>query len=95
MKKETGYCDYYNIEFVKKYNNLSYQNYHTEIVGNTFYIFEKNKVHVGIILKRIKTERINIAIIPMIKTREETIRDVLRAWNFGEKYKWLYNDLKD
>lgn len=94
MKKKLGFCDYYNHEFVNKYKGLSYQNYHTEIVGNTFYIFAEYGICDGLILKRKRTDRVNIAIIPMIKTQEETIRDVLRAWNFGEKYEWLYEDLK-
>ena len=94
MKKEVGYCDYYNKEWVRKYNDLEYGNMYTEIVGNTFYIKNRHSIETRKVFKKVTNIDTCICVIPMIKTAEETIRDVLRSWNFGVKYEWLYEELK-
>lgn len=104
MRKEVGYCDYHNREFVEKYNGLTYCEYVTRIEGNTFYLEHDRTKSTGfdrdyslverIIIKHSNQRNDVLCIIPMIKTAEETIRDILRSWNFGCKYEWLNDDLE-
>lgn len=104
MRKEVGYCDYHNREFVEKYNGLTYCEYVTRIEGNTFYLEHDRTKSAGfdrdyslverIIIKHSNQRNDVLCIIPMIKTAEETIRDILRSWNFGCKYEWLNDDLE-
>lgn len=91
MGKE--YCDYYNPEWVNKYGNLTYYNYKTEIIGNTFYIKAKvedtRKFHEKLINNPPFKEWQTVVILVMCNMKEETIKDVLRSYNFNCKYEWL------
>jgi len=100
--KEVGYCNYNNNDWCKKYDDLIYADkYKTKIIGNTFYLqvdITDRASDYGwiekLILKKSNKNLQSLCIIPMITASEETIRDVLRAWNFSVKYKWLNDDLK-
>lgn len=104
-KIEVGYCDYHNPQWVDKYDGLTYADkYQTKIDGNTFYIIQKidhdiydNKLSFisKYFLKKIHYDISIVCIIPMIKIHEETIRDVLRSWNFNCKYDWLNCELEE
>lgn len=103
MRKEVGYCDFNKRSFVEKYNGLTYCEYVTRIEGNTFYLeYDRSKSAVfdrqynlaeRIIIKHSNRRNSTLCVIPMIKTAEETIRDVLRSWNFNCKYEWLDDEL--
>lgn len=105
MKKEVGYCVYHKKEFFEKYNGLTYCEYVTRIEGNTFYLECDRMKSTGftqqynlaerIIIKHSNQRNAVLCVIPMIKTAEETIRDVLRSWNFESKYEWLNDDLEE
>lgn len=105
MKKEVGYCNYNNKEFVEKYSGLTYLGYATRIEGNTFYLEhdqtksmwfkQEYSLAERVIIKHSNQRNSVLCVIPLIKTAEETIRDVLRAWNFGCKYEWLNDGLEE
>lgn len=93
MKKEVGYCDWHDFKFIERYSNLSYQNYRTIIDQNTFYLISEDEKWVGKLIKQRQLIYNKKIILPMIYTQEETIRDILRSYGFGDKYSWLYEDL--
>ena len=94
MKKEVGYCNYHDFKFIEKYNKLSYQNYFCLIEENTFYLISEEEKWTGKFIKQRQKIYERKIILPMIFTQEETIRDILRSYGFGDKYNWLYDDLQ-
>ena len=93
-EKEVGYCNYHDFKFIERYNKLSYQNYFCLIEGNTFYLISEEEKWTGKFIKQRQKIYEKKIILPMIFTQEETIRDILRSYGFGDKYNWLYDDLQ-
>jgi hypothetical protein len=88
------YCDYHNQDWVNRFNGLRNANYITRIEGNTLYIVNQTKRKIPTYkhffgLFYIKTEAFEeknspyICILPMVKIHENTLIEILEAWNIN------------
>lgn len=81
MEKE-DYCDYWNMEWCKRFHKIKTKKYKTEIQGNTLYVLHRHSILVSVFNKLIHKSEPYVEMIHMCKLKEKSLVEKLEKYGF-------------
>lgn len=79
------YCDYWSVEWCKRFHNIKTKKYKTEIQGNTLYVLRRRSAFIRIFNKLLHRDEPYVEMIHMCNMKESKLIEKLEKYGFEIK----------